>query len=131
MRQAPVGMKCPDCSRQPLRARFGNPRSWVLGAVAGFGAAAAIGVVVGALHLRFIGILLPILAGFLAGAAVSKGAAGGAHPGFRLVAFTATAAGLTAGLALGGVPLGSLVQVGWLLSITIASLVAAFVSGRV
>jgi hypothetical protein len=85
----PVGQKCPDCARQPGRAR-GTPRAVLVAKVAGASLAAA---GAGTLLLALIGFPLPFILGgaigFGVGTLARKVAGGRIHP---VLAATATAA---------------------------------------
>src|SRR2546423_1443070 len=62
MRESAVGMKCPDCARQPRRAtRPGSVGRYAAAAAAGTGTSALIGAVLLFGGIGLFGILVPLL----------------------------------------------------------------------
>jgi hypothetical protein len=132
MRETPVGMKCPDCARLPRRAtRTGNPRYYVRAGVA----TGLLSVVCGAalifLPIRWLGFIAPVLIGALVGEATSRAASKIATRSLRIQTGLLTAAGLTLGAFLTGIPLVLLISSSqWLFSTLIASGFAVLLVGR-
>lgn len=93
---APVGFKCPDCSRQSRHARgLGRPRQYALGIGAGVGAAAVAAFVLSLVFQQgFLSWIASGIAGYLVAEAVRRGAGGNRADPFRYAAI---------GLALGAV----------------------------
>ena len=135
MRESAVGMKCPDCARQPRRAtRPGSPSRYAAAGAAGLGSAALIGLVIVIGNIGFLGILIPLFAGFLVGEVVSRMAHRLGGTGFQVVAGVSTAAGLIVGMSLGaslgmGV-LGLVLNVPMIVFVLIAAAIAAIRVGR-
>lgn len=123
MRETPVGMKCPDCARQPLRVRFGKPRHYLAAAGSGLGAAVAAGALMSL--IRF-GIFLALLAGLGIGEVMRRTSGHQALPGIGAIAVTVTVVGLSFGTMLAGSPPAALVSGGWLLTAGIAGAMALF-----
>jgi hypothetical protein len=102
MRESAVGMKCPDCARQPRRAtRPASASRYLAAAAAGVGTAALIGVVIVVGHIGMFGILIPLFAGFLVGEVVSRMARRFGGTAFQVIAGVSTAAGLLLGMGIG------------------------------
>ena len=129
MRESAVGMKCPDCARQPRRAtRPGSAARYVAAAAAGTATAAVIGALL-VFGVGVFGILIPLLAGFVVGEVVSKTARRLGGTAFQVIAGVSTAAGLALGIilfqgtrALAGGPM--------IVFVLIASAIAAIRVGR-
>jgi hypothetical protein len=131
MRETPVGMKCPECARMPLRARgLGKPRHYLAAVGAGLGSALLLGAVDAVANLGILGIISPIIAGFLVGRAVAWGAKGNSHGAFMGIAAATAVIGLVAGGVLAGGFPASLVLREDLVGLLLAGIVAAFVAGR-
>jgi hypothetical protein len=131
MRESAVGMKCPDCARQPRRAtRPGSPARYVAAAAAGTGTAALLGAVLVIGRIGLFGILIPLLAGFVVGEVVSKMAHRLGGTAFQVIAGVSTAAGLALSITvLQGGP-AALVNGPWIVGVLIASAIAAIRVGR-
>lgn len=133
MRESAVGMKCPDCSRQPRRAVHPGSRRYVAAAAAGFGTAALIGLVIGTGligPLRILGILLPLLAGFVVGEVVTRMANRLGGTVFQSIAALSTVAGLGAGFLLVSRSVAALLNPTLLVFMALAAIVAAVRVGR-
>lgn len=121
MRETPVGMKCPDCARQPLRVRYGKPSRYLYAAGAGLGAAGICGA---ALALAGLGIFLAALAGLLIGEVIYRTSGGHPAKAIRILAAIVTVIGLSLGVRLTGVPMSALLSPRWLTTAAVASLLA-------
>jgi hypothetical protein len=119
MRETPVGMKCPDCARQPLRVRYGKPRHYLAAAAAGLAVATAAGALVGL--IRF-GIFVSFLVGLGVGEVVYRASGRQSRPGFRVIAALVTVIGMSLGMLIMGTPAVAMLSVGWLLTVGIAAL---------
>ena len=88
MVSAPVGFKCPDCSRQARHARgLGRPEQYVKGVAAGLGAAmVAAFVLAQVFSFGFLSWIAAGVAGYLVAEAVRRGAGGNRADPFRYVA---------------------------------------------
>lgn len=131
MRETPVGMKCPDCARMPLHARaLGRPRQYATALGAGLGSAVLLGAVDALANLGLLGIIFPMIAGFVVGRAVAWGAKGARHRAFMWIAAGTAVIGLLAGgVVAGGIP-ASVVLREDLIGLLIAGVIAAIVAGR-
>lgn len=124
-------MKCPNCARVSLHARgLGKPKHYILATGAGFGTGVLLGALVSLAHLGLLGLLLPILAGVLVGAAVSWGARGLHHGLFRAIAASTAVTGIVSGGLLAGSSLAGVAGPQQLFGLFLAALAAAFVAGR-
>jgi hypothetical protein len=131
MRESAVGMKCPDCARQPRRAvRPGSPGRYAAAAAAGVGTAALIGALIVVGGIGVFGILVPLIAGFAVGEVVSRMAHRLGGTGFQLIAAASTAVGLALGAVLVGRVPAMLASGPMVVFILIASAVAAVRVGR-
>lgn len=131
MRETPVGMKCPSCARMPLRARaLGKPRHYAAALGAGLASAAALGAIAALANLGIIGIIFPLLAGFVVGRAVAWGAKGNRNRAFMAIAAATAVIGLVAGgVVAGGLPTKVVLR-GDLVGLLLAGVVAAFSAVR-
>lgn len=127
MRESAVGIKCPDCSRLPRRARrAGKPRHLLFAGLAGLGAATAAGVVLVFFGRGLIGIFLPFVAGLLVGEAVLRASSRLRDRRYLVVAGITTFLGVLGGPLLLGLPLGAVVQPSWLIGAGIATAAAVY-----
>ncbi len=135
MRESAVGMKCPDCARQPRRAtRPGSPGRYAAASAGGLGAAILVGVLIVVGRVGMFGILIPLFAGFLVGEVVSRMAHRLGGTGFQVIAGVSTVVGLVIGMSLGtaleaGV-LGLVLSGPMIVFVLIAAAIAAFRVGR-
>ena len=131
MRETPVGMKCPSCSRVSLHARaLGTPKQYVTATAAGLLAATGLGAIVTLAHIGFFGIIPAILIGLAVGKAVAWGAHGHRHSGFMAIAATTTVLGLAVGELLVAPRLGPGVLPASLLGLVLAGIAAAWMAGH-
>jgi hypothetical protein len=131
MRETPVGMKCPSCSRISLHARaLGTPKQYVTATAAGLVAATGLGALVTIAHIGFFGIIPAILIGLAVGKAVAWGAQGQRHGGFMAIAAATTVLGLAVGELLVAPRLGPAVLSASLLGLVFAGIAAAWMAGR-
>jgi hypothetical protein len=131
MRETPVGMKCPSCSRVSLHARaLGTPKQYVTATAAGLLAATALGVIVTLAHIGFFGIIPAILIGLAVGKAVAWGAHGHRHRGFMGIAAGTTVLGLAVGDLLVAPRPGPGVASASLLGLVLAAVAAAWMAGH-
>ncbi|HWD10170.1 MAG TPA: hypothetical protein VHA57_13865 [Actinomycetota bacterium] len=131
MRETPVGMKCPSCARMPLHARaLGKPRHYAAALGAGLGSAALLGAIAAVANLGIIGIIFPLIAGFVVGRAVAWGAKGNRNGAFMAIAAATAVVGLVAGGVLAaGIPT-TVVLRGDIIGLLLAGIVAAFSAAR-
>lgn len=87
---APVGQKCPDCARQPKRARVGGrPDQYARAVGFGVGATAVAAIVLSVVfgQIGFLTWILSGVAGYYVAEAVRRGAQGNRADPFRYLAF--------------------------------------------
>lgn len=105
---APVGFKCPDCSRQSRRARgLGRPRQYLMGLGAGVGAAMLAAFVLSLVFRQgFLSWIASGVAAWLVAEAVRRGAGGNRADPFRYAAYVLALAAVVGGwlLVAGGSP---------------------------
>jgi hypothetical protein len=129
MRESAVGMKCPDCARQP-RVRPSSPGRYLAAAGAGVGTATLVGALLVVGRIGMFGLLVPLIAGFAVGEVVSRMAHRLGGTGFQVIAAASTAAGLALGATLVGRVPAMVVNGPMIVFILIASAVAAVRVGR-
>lgn len=131
MRETPVGMKCPACVRMPRHARgLGRPRHMVVATGAGLGSAVVLGAFITSARIGFFGLLAPIIAGVVVGAAVGWGAKGLRARLYTGIAAATAVIGLVAGGLLAGATLGGVAGPQQLFGLLLAALAAGFMAGR-
>lgn len=123
MRESAVGMKCPDCSRTPVRVRWGSPRQWIVAVGGGLLTAMVSGVLLSIFSLLFF--LGPMLAGLAVGEVVARTSGRRGQREFRLIAVAVTVVGLCVGRLIIGGHVGGLIEPGWLIALGIASFTSA------
>ena len=107
----------------------GKPRHYIAGAITGFTAGFAAAFLLRALRIGFIGILVPMVTGYLIGALVAKASGAHGHSAIQWTAAASTGLGLIcAAVLIGGPRLGSDPRL--LFSALIASGLAAVAAGR-
>lgn len=100
MIDSPVGYKCRECGRSRRPTLGGvKPRQYLLGAAAGFGSAAALGLVL--VFVPFMSFWLSIIGGIGVAEATRRGAGGHRTWEFAVIAAVATAAGVGAAALFG------------------------------
>lgn len=115
----------------PLRARaLGKPRHYAAALGAGLGSAALLGAIAAVANLGIIGIIFPLIAGFVVGRAVAWGAKGNRNGAFMAIAAATAVVGLVAGGVLAaGIPT-TVVLRGDIIGLLLAGIVAAFSAAR-
>ncbi len=97
---APVGMKCPECSRQSRSAQGKVPRQRLVAAMlASGGAALALAIAHMVVNLSFLSLILAWVLGRLVGAAARKASGGFRDPAVVRIAGCAAGAGFIAAYA--------------------------------
>lgn len=119
MRETPVGMKCPDCARQPLRVRYGKPRHYLGAAAAGLAVAAIAGALMGMIGF---GIFISFLIGLGVAEVVHRVSGRQTLPVMRVLAVLVTVIGMSLGVLVMGTPAAALSSGRWLLTVGIAAL---------
>lgn len=131
MRESAVGMKCRSCARLPRAAvRGGSPRQYLVAGACGLAAAAALGAIFTVARTGLLGIVMPLLVGFLVGEVVSRTGSRRGGTGFQAIAGVVTVVGFLAGAAAVGVHPMAVVTSPALIGLLIAAAVAAFRVGR-
>lgn len=105
---------------------MGKPRHFAAAAAAGLGAATVLGAAMVLLRLGFVGLIFPLLSGFLIGEAVLRAASRQGTRPFVVIAVVTTVVGLVVGGMLVGVPARVALFPGRLLGLVIAAAVAGF-----
>lgn len=109
---------------------IGKPRNYLTAAAASFSSAAALGALVVFFSIPFFGIILPLLAGYAIGTIVRRISGGLGHGTIQAVTALATAAGLTTGRLVMGLPLFLQIRGSLLLGTILAAMAAAITVGR-
>lgn len=124
-------MKCHDCAQLPRRAvTIGKPRNYLASAAASFFSAATMGALLVFFNIPFFGLVLPLLAGYAIGTLVRKISRGLGHGTMQAVTAFATAAGLTVGRSLMGMPFLLQIRGSLLLGTILAATAAAVTVAR-